>query len=215
MTETYWQDNTRIVYNKDCRDMYELKQDRFSNASIVEGFDLVKQSLFSLNNIGVYNTAGHYGWLTPSVKHNKSAVLDAGQFLQPTQLKQYHSLFMLNNKIIPKCFNQSYRFSIADRPSIQRLTFFGGWFLNAFISPKVLRQHIYNFRADLFQSYFFTKYWLGSIISNSHRISASLNGKVTIAIQTARQIRFDNLIHKLILPHPRCGCQVKEVMIWQ
>ena len=29
MTETYWQDNTRIVYNKDCRDMYELKQDRF------------------------------------------------------------------------------------------------------------------------------------------------------------------------------------------
>ena len=24
MTETYWQDNTRIVYNKDCRDMSEL-----------------------------------------------------------------------------------------------------------------------------------------------------------------------------------------------
>lgn len=208
----YYQDNLITLYNGDCRDMEELRDEsdkaRFCRAGIIEGFDLIKKLFFSLNNSRVYNSARHNNWFIPAIRHNESSLLYTGYFFQPTQFKQYRSLLSFDNKLGQQCLDAKYSLSIRNRPGPQWFTFLGRWLFRSLIPAKIMSKQVNNLWRNLFQPYFLAKDWLCCFICYSHLVSAALNSKIAITIKTSSKISFHSIFHNLIIPHHHYGCQV-------
>lgn len=194
--EPYYADNHNKFYKKDCRDMNELNQNRFSGATIIQLLDGIK-AIFSYLYL-----VRRYGFVA----------MPFSPFFTSTHFKQYLSLLMLNPKIRQKALNAGYGFSIGYRPSVKWLAIFSRWFLNAFVASEVLIKKVNNIWGYLLHPYLFGEYGVTSIASNTHMIGATLDSEIPITIKASSQIRLDHFFHISIIPHHPSGGQVKEVI---
>ena len=174
---TYYQDNHIKIYNKDCRDMSELNQNGFGRASIIEGFNLIKQVLTKLQFI--------FG----NVSFRQAGMLGSLQAL--TQLHTKFRLFFLNSEVWEQKPDAKIGLKVAGFPRMKWLASQGGWLLYASITTKAFVKQIYNLWANLLKPNPFIKDRGRGIAYLAKFIGIPFYCDIAIAINTPSKIGFN------------------------
>jgi hypothetical protein len=179
----FYEEPSAVVYQG-----YALDKTRICRAGVIQLFDSIKKKL-SFNRFFRANIGADYAYMLSN-------------FLALPKLKKQLGLFPFNPQIGQKGRYAGHCLLIRYAPCKKRFAVSGRWLFYSFISSKILKQKLNDFRFNLLQSNLLGVNRIMSITSYSHSISASFNCEIAVTVKTACQVSLHNFFHNDIISYP-------------